>query len=117
MSDGTNELRFLEPGTFKELRRIKVTAVGQPVKELNELEYVKGEVFANVWQTDTIVRIDPATGHVRGVVDFAGLLPPTERANADVLNGIAYEPATGRLLVTGKWWPRLYEVKVKEVRR
>ena len=117
MSDGTNRIRFIDPKDFRVLRTIDVTLSGQPLERLNELEWINGEIFANVWQTDTIVRIDPATGHVRGVVDFAGLLPPTERANADVLNGIAYEPATGRLLVTGKWWPRLYEVKVKEVRR
>ena len=116
MSDGTNELRFLEPGTFKEVRRIKVTAVGQPVKELNELEYVKGEVFANVWQTDYIARIDPKTGVVSGYIDLRGLLTPRERATTDVLNGIAYDAKGDRLFVTGKLWPKVFEITLKRTR-
>jgi glutaminyl-peptide cyclotransferase len=112
MSDGTDALRFLDPATFRERRRIKVTAVGSPVMQLNELEWVKGEIFANVWQTDYVARIDPATGIVRGWLDLRGLLPARERASADVLNGIAYDAARDRLFVTGKLWPKLFEVRV-----
>lgn len=112
MSDGTDELRFLEPTTFKEQRRLRVTAVGRPVRELNELEYVKGEVFANVWQTDYIARIDPKTGRVTGWIDLRGLLTPRERVSTDVLNGIAYDAAGDRLFVTGKLWPRVFEIKL-----
>lgn len=114
MSDGTDQIRFLDPATFKENRRITVMANGQPVDRLNELEYVKGEIFANVWGTDFVVRIDPATGHVVGVINFAGLLAPEDRdKDTDVLNGIAYDPATDRLFITGKRWPKLFEVRLK----
>ena len=112
MSDGTEFLRFLDPATFAEKKRIRVTAAGQPLKELNELEYVKGEVFANVWQTDYVARVDPATGVVSGYIDFRGLLTPRERDGTDVLNGIAYDEATDRLFITGKLWPRVFEVRV-----
>jgi glutaminyl-peptide cyclotransferase len=112
MSDGTNALRFIEPATFRERRRIRVTAVGSPVMELNELEWVKGEIFANVWQTDYVARIDPATGVVRGWIDLRGLLSSRERAAADVLNGIAYDAARDRLFVTGKLWPKLFEIRL-----
>lgn len=117
MSDGTPELRFLDPATFKELRRVKVTADGQPVHELNELEWVDGEILANVWQTDRIARIDPKTGRVTAWIDLAGLLPDDQRLNADaVLNGIAYDPKTKRLFVTGKLWPRLFEIQLTKAR-
>jgi glutaminyl-peptide cyclotransferase len=116
MSDGTDELRFLDPATFKERRRVKVTAVGQPVRELNELEFVKGELFANVWQTDYIARIDPATGKVSGWIDLRGLLTPRERLSTDVLNGIAYDAAGNRLFVTGKLWPKVFEIALKRTR-
>lgn len=112
MSDGTDRLRVLDPATFKEHRRIAVTAAGTPVRNLNELEYVKGEIFANIWQTDYIARIDPATGRVNGWVDLGGLLSARERATVDVLNGIAYDAGGDRLFVTGKWWPRLFEIKI-----
>jgi glutamine cyclotransferase len=112
MSDGTDRLRLLDPATFAERRRIQVTAAGVPVPNLNELEVVKGEIFANVWQTDYVGRIDPATGVVRGWLDLRGLLSPRERASADVLNGIAYDAARDRLFVTGKLWPKLFEIKV-----
>ncbi|MEO6277560.1 glutaminyl-peptide cyclotransferase [Roseateles sp.] len=113
MSDGTPELRFLDPLTFKELRRVRVTAGGQPVAELNELEWVEGQVFANIWQTDRIARIDPKTGHVLGWVDLTGLLPANQRTGSDdVLNGIAYDAAKKRLFVTGKLWPRLFEIQL-----
>jgi len=112
MSDGTDELRYLEPTTFVEKRRIKVTASGAPLRNLNEVEYVKGEIFANVWQTDYVARIDPATGKVTAYVDLRGLLSPAERAGTDVLNGIAYDEAHDRLFVTGKLWPKLFEIKL-----
>jgi glutamine cyclotransferase len=112
MSDGTEYLRFLDPATFAERRRVKVTAAGASLTNLNELEFVKGEVFANVWQTDYVARIDPATGTVKAYVDFRGLLTPREAALADVLNGIAYDAVGDRLFVTGKLWPKVFEVKV-----
>jgi glutamine cyclotransferase len=115
MSDGTDALRFLDPTTFKERRRIKVTAMGVSVPRLNELEYVKGEIFANIWQTDRIARIDPKTGHVVGWIDLKGLLNPADQAGrgVDVLNGIAYDAAKDRLFVTGKLWPKIYQIKLK----
>ena len=106
MSDGSHELRFLDPETLSEQGRVAVLdGDGQPVARLNELEWVDGEVWANVWQTDRIARIDPASGRLLGWIDLAGLLPDEDRAaqRVDVLNGIAYDPATGRLFVTGKW--------------
>lgn len=114
MSDGTAQIRFLDPATFEEKRRITVVAHGQLVDRLNELEYIKGEIYANIWGTDYIVRIDPVTGKVVGVIDFTGLLPDPDRdANTDVLNGIAYDAAGDRLFVTGKRWPKLFEVRLK----
>lgn len=113
MSDGTPELRFLDPLTFKELRRVRVTAEGRPVEQLNELEWVEGEVFANIWQTDRIARIDPKTGRVAGWIDLAGLLPQRSGSGDDVLNGIAYDAKTKRLFVTGKLWPKLFEIQLK----
>jgi glutaminyl-peptide cyclotransferase len=110
MSDGTEFLRILDPATFAERRRVRVTVVGQPLKNLNELEYVKGEIFANIWMTDYIARIDPATGRVNSYIDLRGLMPPN--ASRDVLNGIAYDAAGDRLFVTGKLWPRLFEIKL-----
>ncbi len=116
LSDGTPQIRFLDPATFKVERTIQVAARGQPVKWLNELEYIQGEIFANVWQTPFVARIDPSNGAVTGVIDFAGLLPPADReTNTDVLNGIAYDSANDRLFVTGKLWPKLFEVRLKRV--
>jgi glutamine cyclotransferase len=114
MSDGTADLRFLDPDTLKETGRVRVTDEGRPVDQLNELEYVKGEVFANIWQTDRIARIDPATGKVVGWIDLTGLLGDADRgvAPVDVLNGIAYDAKSDRLFVTGKLWPKLYEIKL-----
>ncbi|MFN7982909.1 MAG: glutaminyl-peptide cyclotransferase [Vicinamibacterales bacterium] len=112
MSDGTEYLRFLDPATFAERRRVRVAVGGTPLKNLNELEYVKGEVFANVWQTDYVARIDPKTGSVNGYIDFRGLLTPREREATDVLNGVAYDEKTDRLFITGKLWPRVYEVRI-----
>lgn len=117
LSDGTNRIRFLDTATFAVTRSIEVTADGKPVSQLNELEYIKGEIFANVWQTDEIVRIDPATGRVRGIINFAGLLAAHERGpGTDVLNGIAYDAATDRLWVTGKCWPKIFQVRLKVVK-
>jgi glutamine cyclotransferase len=110
MSDGSDELRYLDPVTFAEKRRLKVTAAGAPLRNLNELEYVKGEIFANIWQTDYVARVAPATGKVTGYIDLRGLLSPAERAKTDVLNGIAYDAARDRLFITGKLWPKLFEV-------
>jgi glutaminyl-peptide cyclotransferase len=113
VSDGTAELRFWDPGTFREVRRIHVTDHGRPVDQLNELEYIHGEVYANVWHTDRIARISPATGRVLGWINLAGLLPEDQRSNPEaVLNGIAYDAAHDRLFVTGKLWPKLFEIKV-----
>ena len=116
MSDGSAQLRFIDPATLKETGRITVRDANGPVERLNELEYVKGEVFANVWQTDRIARISPQDGRVTGWVDLSGLLTPAERAAADaaggVLNGIAYDVAADRLFVTGKLWPRVFEIRL-----
>lgn len=114
LSDGTSRIRFLDPKTFAVVRTIDVRNGDKPVDQLNELEYIRGEIFANVWQTDQMVRIDPASGKVVGVINFAGLLPAAERGpNTDVLNGIAYDPDNDRLIVTGKFWPKLFEVRLK----
>ena len=112
MSDGTAQLRFLDPATFKELGRITVHDENGPVTELNELEYVKGEIFANVWRTERIARIAPSDGHVTGWIDLSGLLASAERGGTDVMNGIAYDAAHDRLFVTGKLWPRIFEIKL-----
>jgi glutaminyl-peptide cyclotransferase len=111
MSDGSDRLRVLDPTTFAERRQIAVTADGKPVRDLNELEIVKGEIFANIFQTDYLARIAP-DGRVTGWVDLRGLLTPSERANTDVLNGIAYDAAHDRLFVTGKLWPKLFEIRL-----
>ena len=110
-SDGTDRLRFHDPATFAEQGSVAVTLDGRPVTELNELECVGGQVWANVWQTDRIVRIDPTTGRVTAVVDATGLLDPARRAGADVLNGVAAVPGTDEFLVTGKLWPALFRVR------
>jgi glutamine cyclotransferase len=112
MGDGSAILRFWDPETFREVRRIEVHAEGRPVTRLNELEYINGEIYANVWQTNLIARINPADGRVVGWVDLAGLLSGEDREGADVLNGIAYDAAGDRLFVTGKHWPKLFEIKL-----
>jgi len=114
MSDGTPYIRFLNPETLTETARIKVTDEGRAIANLNELEWVKGEIYANIWQTDLIARIDPKTGHVLGWIDLTGLLPAAERipGQTDVLNGIAYDAKGDRLFVTGKNWPKLYQIKL-----
>ncbi|MDQ3906881.1 MAG: glutaminyl-peptide cyclotransferase [Acidobacteriota bacterium] len=113
MSDGTNNLRFIDPETFAVRRTVNVSENGRPLERLNELEYVKGEIFANVWQTDRIVRIDPRDGRLTGTVDLTGLLPEADRdADTDVLNGIAYDDSGDRFFVTGKNWPKLFEIRL-----
>jgi glutamine cyclotransferase len=112
MSDGTAFLRFLNPATQRETGRLQVRDGPRSVEHLNELEFVKGEVLANVWQTDRVARIDPRTGRVTGWIDFAGLLSAADAAPDAVLNGIAYDASTDRLFVTGKLWPKLFEVKI-----
>lgn len=111
MSDGSSTLTFRDPVTFEETGSVEVTLDGEPVQQINELECVGGQVWANLWQTDQIVRIDPATGEVGAVVDAAGLLPEEDAANADVLNGIAAAAEEGTFYLTGKHWPKLFLVK------
>ena len=112
LSDGSADLRFLDPDTFREIRRVTVRDGGKPIDQLNELEFVRGEVWANVWHTNRIARIDPRTGRVVGWIDLSGLMS-TYRLEAEaVLNGIAYDAASQRLFVTGKLWPRLFEIQV-----
>jgi len=114
MSDGTPTIRVLDPETFQRTGSIEVSADGAPLRNINELEWVKGEIYANVWQTNRIARIDPKTGHVVGWIDLTGLLDTSRLGNPidDVLNGIAYDAAKDRLFVTGKHWPKLFEIKV-----
>jgi glutaminyl-peptide cyclotransferase len=117
MSDGTSELRFLDPKTLRETHRIKVTLEGRPISNVNELEWVKGEIYANVWKTNSILRIDPASGEVAGVINLAGLLNRQDivPGRTDVLNGIAYDAKDDRLFVTGKNWPKLFEIRLRKV--
>jgi glutamine cyclotransferase len=112
LSDGSAKLRFLDPQTFATVREIDVRDHGQPVTKLNELEYVDGEIWSNVWYDDRIARISPATGEVLGWIDLAALYPKSARSSEAVLNGIAYDAAAKRLFVTGKNWPQLYEIEI-----
>jgi len=115
LSDGSNQIRFLDPDNFQVRKTIAVTAGSSPVDELNELEYVQGEIYANIWHADQIVRIDPQTGNVIGRIDLRGLLSPGDVQDEEaVLNGIAYDESTGRIFVTGKLWPKLFEIKLKQ---
>lgn len=115
MSDGSATIRVLDPNTLKQTGKIDVTAEGNPVINLNELEWVKGQLYANVWLTQNIVQIDPASGKVVGVINLTGLAPDPQTltdASNDVLNGIAYDAKHDRLFVTGKRWPSIYEIKL-----
>jgi glutamine cyclotransferase len=113
LSDGSATLRFLDPQTFREVRRVTVKDRGVPVTELNELEFVRGQIYANIWHSDRIARISPATGKVLGWIDLSGLLPESQRSSPEaVLNGIAYDAEHDRLFVTGKLWPKLFEIKI-----
>lgn len=111
VSDGSSYLTFVDPETFQVDTTLRVTDAGRPVDQLNELEWVRGEVWANVWHTQRIARIDPATGRVKGWLDLSALIPPVADPEA-VLNGIAYDEQANRLLVTGKLWPALYEIRI-----
>jgi glutaminyl-peptide cyclotransferase len=115
MSDGQKDgtLRYLDPVTLKEIGRLPVRDGNKPVENLNELEFVKGEILANIWGTTRIARISPATGQVTGWLEMRNLLTPREAAAADVLNGIAYDAAGDRLFVTGKLWPKLFEIRIE----
>jgi glutaminyl-peptide cyclotransferase len=113
MSDGTPQLRFLDPETLQETGRITVNDAGKPLRRVNELEWVKGRIYANVWETNLIIMIDPATGNITGAVDLTGLLGAERPPGPDsVLNGIAYDSLHDRLFVTGKNWPQLFEIRV-----
>lgn len=113
MSDGTNQIRFLDPSTLRTTRTVSVFDAGVPIDKLNELEYIDGEIYANIWQSDRIARIEPNTGKILGWIDLTGLLKTDERSGEeDVLNGIAYDAAGKRLFVTGKMWPKLFEIEI-----
>ncbi len=113
MSDGTNVIRFLDPATLQMKRTISVSDAGEPIEQLNELEYINDEIYANIYQTDRIVRIDPKTGKILGWIDLTGILKTKDRTGEeDVLNGIAYDEAGKRLFVTGKLWPKLFEIEI-----
>jgi glutamine cyclotransferase len=114
LSDGTAYLRFLDPKSFRVKRRVRVVDdAGKPVENLNELEFVKGEIYANIWHSNLIARVSPRTGKVLGWIDLSGIIPPAELSDPEaVLNGIAYDAAGDRLFVTGKLWPKLFEIKV-----
>ena len=113
MSDGTDQIRFLDPSTLQTTRTINVTDRGEPVDQLNELEYIDGEIYANIYQTDRIARIEPKTGKILAWIDLSGLLAVKHRTGGeDVLNGIAYDAQGKRLFVTGKMWPKLFEIEI-----
>ena len=118
MSDGSSKIRCLDPVTLQETRRIDVHYGPSPIRNINELEYIDGEIYANLWITNNIVRISPRDGHVTGWIDLTGLLPQTDRPHdrEAVLNGIAWDATGRRMFVTGKMWPRLFEIQLDEVR-
>jgi glutamine cyclotransferase len=114
LSDGTNVLTYLDPGRYTPTRTLAVTWNGQPLHRLNELEFIEGAVWANVWHTDFVVQIDPASGRVTSFLDLTGLRPSSARRQPEaVLNGLAYDPATRRLFVGGKLWPLVFEIRVR----
>jgi glutamine cyclotransferase len=118
MSNGSNILQFIDPVTFKPGKVLKVEWNGQPLDKLNELEFIEGEIFANIWFKDQIVRIDPANGRVIGMIDLAGIDKKEKRLEEDnVLNGIAYDPVTRNIFVTGKCWPKIYQIRLVAAKR
>ena len=119
LSDGSATLRFLDPKSFREIRKLKVhDENNRPVADLNELEYVHGEIYANIWHLDRIARISPRTGRVLGWINLSGLLKPGDASDEEaVLNGVAYDAKSDRLFVTGKLWPKLFEIKVSKHKR
>lgn len=115
-SDGSNQIRFIDPNDFHVRRTIAVLDRRTPVREINELEFVRGEIYANIWHDDRIARIDPKTGRVNGWINLKGLLLGSEiRDEEAVLNGIAYDETNDRLFVTGKLWPKLFEIRLKQI--
>lgn len=113
MSNGSDRLRYIDPKTFRVWRELQVRIGGKPVNLLNELEFIEGEIFANVWHTDQIVRINPKDGNVVGVIELAGIDAKEKRRDPEhVLNGIAYDPKTGEMFVTGKCWPKIYQIRL-----
>lgn len=112
MDDGTSEIRVWDAVTLRELKRIKVHDGAKAIDNVNEMEYIGGEIYANIWMTDRVARISPVDGRVLGWVDLSGLLTDAEREQTDVLNGIAYDALGGRLFVTGKLWPKLFEIQL-----
>ncbi len=115
LSDGSSDLFYFDSQTFKPTRKLAVRMNGQPIRELNELEFIDGEIWANVWQTDLILRIDPSTGQVTSFLDLKEVLAPSDKTGMeDVLNGIAYDAEHKRIFVTGKLWPRIFEIRVKQ---
>lgn len=113
MSNGSDRLRYIDPKTFRVWRELPVRIAGKPVNLLNELEFIEGEIFANVWHTEKIVRINPKDGNVIGVIDLAGIDAKEKRRDPEhVLNGIAYDPKTGEMFVTGKGWPKIYQIRL-----
>jgi glutamine cyclotransferase len=115
ISDGSHRLYFLDPESFKERKRLEVYDHSGPVRKINELEYIEGAVFANVWQTSHIIRIDLSSGEVTGIIDLKEIVPEQFRGHQDnVLNGIAYDSEMKRIFVTGKMWPHIYEIKIEQ---
>ncbi len=110
MSDGTHRLTFRDPSDFRWLSTLEVTLAGRPMKNINELEFAGGSLFANVWGEERIVRIDPDTGLIDAVIDASNLLSPSEKSRVDVLNGIAYDPVSESFWLTGKFWPKMFQV-------
>ncbi len=117
MDDGTSQIRVWDATTLQEKKRIKVHEGARPIDQLNEMEWVRGEIYANIWKSDRIARISPADGSIVGWIDLTGILPPAEREGVDVLNGIAYDSFGDRLFVTGKFWPKLFEIKLVPKKR
>lgn len=114
LSDGSSTLTYLDPQTYEPVRKLRVTMNGRPIAELNELEFIEGELWANVWQTDLILMIDPATGKVNAFLNLGSIRAASERKGTeDVLNGIAYDSKQKRIFVSGKLWPRLFEIRIK----
>ena len=114
LSDGSSDLFYFDPQTFKTTRKLPVRMNGQPVTELNELEFIEGEIWSNVWQQDLILQIDPSSGMVRSFLDLKGILAPSDKTGGEnVLNGIAYDEERKRIFVTGKLWPRIFEIKIR----
>ena len=114
MSDGSSNLTYLDPKSFAPVRKLAVTMNGRPVEYLNELEFIEGEIWSNVWQTDLILQINPTTGRVTSFLNLKGILPASMRTgHEDVLNGIAYDSRQKRIFVSGKLWPRIFEIRIK----